>query len=1117
MKLLVFSLILIIIVNIETQEILKIGKTNTLKDKNQYKCILPIKEIKKSKKDIKYIIFDFPNEKKNKRNEIYISIKENETMNSHTIYKLPLFGSNKILIPYDYMKTEENLYLKIICYKDIKCNEEIIINIYNKIIIKEGETLYINGYKENYIYDFIYKYKNNDDEGNIYKQISVYSYQKNDFEFKLKKHKNIIKTENILNGFLYKIKKNENKDCEFDLEVKIRKQSAYIMIQIISIDNNKEYNDIDLMRPIIGILENDNEKKCFYINEKYNEENFIDFMIEDVTQSLIFEYDNIIKNVTFSQTIKYKSSEGKFCIKKLYPTIKHISFYFTVYIPDTNDLYSTYDSHSFIRNKSFLGLLYNGYLYKKIIKESDVKNNYYPSEYNGNILYFYLYIIRGNVKVSNFITNNFPFGDDQNGNNDNFFELLTINSIGNEYFGKILIKNLNKMNSSPMDAHKNIFQVNCQFGVTFSDEITNYCEYNIIVYTENDLIRLRINEKFSYLNFDKIKLKMVVPHYMNKNKLIIDLYTHFGFSYINILNNNNSSINSFYNGYLISNEIMFNNENDKIKNEINIINYYFEVISYDYDYVSLSINGNIYDNDKDLFETRFWFNDYILTTLTESVPKKKIVIDHIPKVSTDLNLFTTIIFLKYLNCEVNTNIIDTQNNSKYFTSVFQDIIDNNHLIVYGKDLSESKNRIEFQIDLVKLYNNEEVCMIYFSSFLIEDYSYSTIYPVLIKENTDTPILFTNKQNYSIILEYIILNYNSPIIISISFEEMTEIYLSCRINTNLIEEKHLYYSQNIIIYENEIKKNCGGENEDNNNIRLCKLNIDIFRKVPSQYESQFLLKNVLLTLNIKSNYEKHVSYLNSNTLTDGIILGEQFQYYYTNIRENDSGSIVLNNKKGLGLMYARIINKNTIDKNNRDWNGRIHLLNRDEIENCEDCLIYDINTNEIIILEKYTKNCNSDLGCQIIIGVGNIENKNKDNINEYNVYEYSIYFLKNNIQKGIYGNLKIQSNKYIQGELNERNKIILDYFLPQYTENIKYELQCKYCSLNLIANDSRIKQDNEEESNIIKYGSKIIKFGKIDEIKLYYNKKISFEILLDKKKNKKKKNIIHIIHFILKYL
>jgi hypothetical protein len=110
-----------------------------------------------------------------------------------------------------------------------------------------------------------------------------------------------------------------------------------------------------------------------------------------------------------------------------------------------------------------------------------------------------------------------------------------------------------------MDPNKNIFLVKCISGVHFSDEESDYCEYNIMFYTENDIVHLRKNEKFSYLNFDKINLKMDIFQNFNStnNKLVIDLYTHFGSSYINILNKNvNTGLNTFYNGNLITNEIV---------------------------------------------------------------------------------------------------------------------------------------------------------------------------------------------------------------------------------------------------------------------------------------------------------------------------------------------------------------------------------------------------------------------------------------------------------------------------------------------------------------------------------------------------------------------------------
>ena len=57
-------------------------------------------------------------------------------------------------------------------------------------------------------------------------------------------------------------------------------------------------------------------------------------------------------------------------------------------------------------------------------------------------------------------------------------------------------------------------------------------------------------------------------------------------------------------------------------------------------------------------------------------------------------------------------------------------------------------------------------------------------------------------------------------------------------------------------------------------------------------------------------------------------------------------------------------------------------------------------------------------------------------------------------------------------LNIEIKKLFDYFVPQYG------------SFYLIINNSRIKKDDrEQENNIEKYGLKLIKFNKQDDIKL----------------------------------
>ena len=1118
-----FILFLSIIKIFICQFLLRVDRQNILENYSKYKCQLNLNEIKNSKEEIKYIVFEFKKETKIKRNEIYISKYKDETINSKTIYKLALYGSNKIIVPFDYIKNDEYLYIQIKCYDDKICEEEVLINLYNKIIIKEGETLYINGYKENYIYDFIYKFKSIEKENiNEYRQITVNSFHQNDFEFEINNNKNDIKP--IFNGYSYYLKNDDYKNCKddecfLDLKIKIIKPKVYIMIQIIKIDNKNEYNHIEIYRPITGLLDKNDDKRCFDIIveeefEKKNSNLFIDFMIENELQSLIYEDNNNKINIFYSQTIK---ANNKFCIKKYYDNVENIFFYFNVYLSEAK---------RHIRNKSYLGLLHNGYYYKKITSEKANAMEYYPSDYNDISLFFYINLKRGYINVNHIKTNNFPFTKDKI--EDSKYESLTINKIGNEYFGKILIREDNIMSSSPMNPNKNIVSIDCESGVNL-DENDDFCEFNIIFFTQNDIIHLRKNEKFSFLNIEswtnsqfyniKLKIDIVIPLIINNNgfnyKLVIDTYSQLGSSYVDIDNNDNlfysKDIKTFYNDNLISKEIVFNydknNNKEILKNEK--INYQFKIIIEDLDYISVIISGKDTNEDDDKsVETRLWLGGYILTTLTKRIPKKKIIIDNLAIYPSILNYFRTFIIFKYLNCDVQTRVIDIETKNELSDNKIQlkNKINNVDYMIISKYLNKSKKNYIFDIELDKIYDNEPVCMVYFSGFFIDDVSMSTQNPIFLKEDTETPVLFIEESPIGFNYEYLILNFFTQIIISVSFEQIGEITLTYSFDKNILNDNSskrnkiiFHYSRNYIISDKEVRRNClvdekYYENNIYENKYICKLQIVINKK----YNKNEKKEKFLLNLKVRMNNIKPVGYLNSNTLINGLILSGQFRYYYNNIRQNDSGYIALNHKKGIGLMYARIINKNTFDNGNGEkWNGRIKLLLKDEINKCKDCLIYDINTNEIVFTEEHTKNCNSDLRCQIIIGVTNVEDIPYEII-EDNVYEYSIYLIKNNKEKKIFGNLQIKSNEYIQGilyennSLDNKNKIIYNYLVPENAENIRYELQCKECSLNLIL-DNNIIQQNRNKDNIIKYNSDIVQFQNENQISSYYNKIIQFEI------------------------
>ena len=372
-------------------------------------------------------------------------------------------------------------------------------------------------------------------------------------------------------------------------------------MQIISIDNNIKYNIIELIRPIIDVLNKEDKEKCFYIDEKEkkSDDYFIDFVIENELQSLIFEYDDKEpKNILMSQTINYFSEGGKFCLKKLYPNQESISFYFTVYIPEETGLFSHDDKEKYIVHKSYLGLLYNGYLYKKLIVESTYYDDYYPAEYNSKIMYFYIYNIKGIIQVSNLITNNFP-------------------------------------------------------------------------------------------------------------------------------------------------------------------------------------------------------------------------------------------------C---INLDEKNNNEENYQNLEDEKIDNIQLISLEGLHSLTKNNIEFEFNLKNIYNNEPVCMIYFASYMILVLNIDTLflYPMLIKENTYIPIIL--KDSNIIQLEYLIFNFDSPIIIAISFEEMVDIIFSYSIEGTKRVIFNIFFSKNIITYQKEINEKCLKDKNDEN--RLCKIKIEIGKNRKSKFKKIFFGKTIV---------------------------------------------------------------------------------------------------------------------------------------------------------------------------------------------------------------------------------------------------------------------------------
>ena len=336
------------------------------------------------------------------------------------------------------------------------------------------------------------------------------------------------------------------------------------------------------------------------------------------------------------------------------------------------------------------------------------------------------------------------------------------------------------MSSSPMNPNKNILSIDCESGVNL-DESDDFCEFNLIFFTQNDVIYLRKNEKFSFLNIQswtnsqfyniKLNIEIIIPLIINNNEfnyqLVIDTYSQLGSSYVDVDNNDNlfyaKNTKTFYNDNLVSKEIIFNydkNNNEEIL-KYEKINNQFNIIIEDLDYISVKIYGkDTNENDDKSVETRLWLGGYIPITLTKRIPKKKIIIDNLVIYSSILNYFRTFIIFKYLNCDVKTRVIDVETNNELSNNKIQlkNRINNVDYMIISKYLNKEIQNYIFDIELDKIYDNEPVCMVYFSGFFIDDLSMSTQYPIFLKEDTETPVLFIEDSPNGFNCEYLILNF-----------------------------------------------------------------------------------------------------------------------------------------------------------------------------------------------------------------------------------------------------------------------------------------------------------------------------------------------------------------------
>ena len=420
--------------------------------------------------------------------------------------------------------------------------------------------------------------------------------------------------------------------------------------------------------------------------------------------------------------------------------------------------------------------------------------------------------------------------------------------------------------------------------------------------------------------------------------------------------------------------------------------------------------------------------------------------------------------LKYLsnfypiNCDIDVKFQGKQE-VKPINGIFQ------HEYNVTTSIYES-NYLEYQVN-AKLSNNEssyenKMCLFH---VMVQEISSDT--ESIIGEGTNIGFVLTN-ETYEIGFIYPHSANHSDILIKYNLETSHLVNMEIKINSSKVESFLLSRSSSHIIPSSALIKFCPDE------YQACAINI--------HFKSNTTIENFLIPMHfiIKSS-DITPSYLLKNKLQVDLVTPNIIQYYMVDLNPEDKGEIVINFKKGSGIMFAKIVGKGADPEENSNWNNRVRLPKEGEKEESvgefnpyKNNIKYDASE-----LYKYGRPvCNN--GCELYIGVisTDITNSTKERCD---YFEYSIY-IRPEMNKESLGNedkqklikklrVDILANEYITGYINNSSDIHYYFFdVPDDCDSIEIEFQSESCTL-YINNGTELPDKLDEAPFIL--NSKII--------------------------------------------
>jgi hypothetical protein len=223
-----------------------------------------------------------------------------------------------------------------------------------------------------------------------------------------------------------------------------------------------------------------------------------------------------------------------------------------------------------------------------------------------------------------------------------------------------------------------------------------------------------------------------------------------------------------------------------------------------------------------------------------------------------------------------------------------------------------------------------------------------------------------------------------------------------------------------------------------NLEQCSFNYGCQIMLVVQYVGNRNIENAAIPIEVMLTTGRETpQMLPKNEIRRGGFNDNSTNYYYIDIVKGEEGEIILDFKRGSGLMFAKIINHEFITENPRSWRERV-VLPTEKDHDSE--LAFNYATQKIIFKKELTNTCGNL--CFIVVGVSS---KYKfDGVETNFASEYSI--LVRDIIKGS-SHLKdtavnITVNEYISGALQYKENYYESYLLNFLDDYRGFEIEFK---------------------------------------------------------------------------